>query len=376
MTGAHAEPADRIRQALHLAQIGRASAAVPLLRQLLAEDPGDVAALRALAHCLHQAGHHDEMLSVAEQAAALVPADPIVHRQRAMALLELRRTGAALDAATEARRLDPHDFRNDVTLAQALLAAGGTARIVAAGAAADRARRLAPQEPIAHLVAGDALRRMADFRRARQAYRTALALDPENADTLHRLGAVDADRGRALRSSALLGDTLRAAPHDPDVLHTATSGARRALWLLTDAATVPLVVAVVVAAACREQVAGTSGALLAVAPVLLGVAAAAAFLRWRWRRLAAATRTLIRRNLWRVTFAFAVLRLAAITLSGLLIVVDPAPGSGSGLRAVATPLTTVPLLLLMLRVRNRFAAEFYFLLRRCWFRLRVRWAGR
>ncbi|GAA0463646.1 hypothetical protein Aca07nite_59790 [Actinoplanes capillaceus] len=333
--------------------------------------------MRALAHCLHQAGQYDEMLSVAEQAAALVPADSAVHRQRAMALLELRRTRAALDAATEARRLGPHDFRNDVTLAEALLAAGGTARIVAAWAAADRARRLAPQEPIAHLVAGDALRRMADFRRARQAYRTALALDPESAITLHRLGAVDSDRGRALRSSALLGDSLRAAPHDPDVLRTATSGARRALWLLTDAATVPLVVAVVAAAACREQVAGSVGVLLAVVSLLLGVAAAAAFLRWRWRRLAPATRTLIRRNLWRrVTFVFAVLRLAAIALSGLLTVVDPATGSGSGLRAVATPLTTVPLLLLMLRVRNWFAAEFYFLLRRRWFRLWVRWAGR
>ncbi|MBW6433443.1 tetratricopeptide repeat protein [Actinoplanes hulinensis] len=376
MTGAHPESAVQIRQALHLAQIGRASAAVPVLRRLLAEDPGDVAALRALAYCLHQAGRYDEMLSVAEQAAALVPADPAVHRQRAMALLELRRTRAAIDAATEARRLDPHDFRNDVTLAEALLAAGGTARIVAAGAAADRARRMAPQEPIVHLVTGDVLRRMADFRGARQAYRAALALDPESTVALHRLGAVDSDRGRALRSSALLGDTLRAAPHDTDVLRTATSGARRALWLLTDAATVPLVVAVVVAAACREQVAGTAGVLLAVAPVLLGVAAAVVFLRWRLRRLAPAARTLIRRNLWRVTFGVAVLRLAAIALSGLLIVVDPAPGSGSGLRAVATPLTTVPLLLLALRVRNWFAAEFYFLLRRSWFRLRVRWAGR
>ncbi|MBB3095709.1 tetratricopeptide (TPR) repeat protein [Actinoplanes campanulatus] len=376
MTGAHADPAVQIRQALHLAQVGRASAAVPVLRRLLAEDPGNVAALRALAHCLQQAGRYDEMLSVAEQAAALVPADPAAHRQRAIALLQLRRTRAALDAATEARRLGPHDFINDVTLAHALLAAGGTARIVAAGAAADRARRLAPQESSVHLATGDALRRMADFRGARQAYRTALALDPESALALQRLGAVDADRGRALRSSALLSDTLRVTPHDPDVLHTATSGARRALWLLTDAATVPLVAAVVTAVVCRAQVAGTAGALLAAVPLLLGVAAAAAFLRWRWRRLAPAARTLIRRNLWRVTFAFAVLRLAAIALSGLLTVADPAPGSGSGLRAVATPLTTVPLLLLMLRLRNRFASEFYFLLRRCWFRLRVRWAGR
>ncbi|MBO3738737.1 tetratricopeptide repeat protein [Actinoplanes flavus] len=360
--GGPADPADRIRQALHLAQIGRASAAVPMLRRLLAEDPDDVEALRALAHCLHRTGRYDQMLAVAEQAAVLAPADPAVHRQRATALLELGGTRAALDAATEARRLDPSDFRNEVTLAQALLAAGGTARIVAASAAAERARRLAPHEPVAHLVAGDALRRMADFRGARQAYRTALALDPEDADTLHRLGAVDADRGRALRSSALLGDTLRAAPHDPDVLRTATSAARRAWWLLTDAATVPLVAGVVVAAAGRDRVAGTVG-------VLLGVAAAGAFLRWRLRRLAAATRTLIRRNLLRPAFAFAVLRLAAVTLSGLLIVVDPA------LRAVATPLTTIPVLLLMLRVRNRFAAEFSFLLRRCWFRLRVRWAG-
>jgi tetratricopeptide (TPR) repeat protein len=371
MSAGLTESAAQLQRARHLAEVGRLGDAAPLLQRLLADDPDDTEALGVLAYCLGRAGRYAEMLAVVEQAATLVPADPAVHRQRSRALLELGRTRAAVDAALQACRLDPQNFHSELVLAQALLAAGGTGNIVAAAAAGDRARRLAPDDPLPHIMAGDVLRRMAEFRRARQAYRVAVALDPENPLALYRLAAVDSDRGRALSASGLLGDTLRAAPNDPDVARTATRGARRALWLLTDVATVPLVLAFVAAIACRTQLTGTAGVLLASVSVLLGMGAAASFLRWRLGRLPAATRTLIRRNLWRVTFAAAMLRVVAIALGALLQAVDPVAGPDSAVRAVAMPLMAVPLILLLLRARNWFAAEFYYLLRRFWFRLRM-----
>nr|MDT0658309.1 hypothetical protein [Micromonospora sp. DSM 115978] len=357
-----------LERALQLANLGRLGAAVPLVQRVLGTDPGNTTALQILAYILHRAGRFAEMLAVTEQAAALAPADPGTHRQRARALQGLGRARDAVIAAREAHRLDPQDFRNDVVLADALLDAGGTRNIVAAGAATARARRLAPEEVDAHLAEGDVQRRMAEFGRAGRAYRQALALEPESPRALYRLATLDSDRGRALRASPMLSGTLQAAPTDPAALVAATYGARRALWLLTDAGCVPLLIAAVFAAAWRDERAGPGW--VAVLAVLVGVGVTGGFLRWRLGRLAAPTRTLIRANLRRPTFLLAPLRLMAVVLGGLFLALDLAPGTDSGLGTAAIVLVMVPFLLLVLRVRNWLLNEAYYLLRRLWFRLR------
>ncbi|MDG4828807.1 hypothetical protein O7627_05735 [Solwaraspora sp. WMMD1047] len=376
--GADTAPAaagDRTRhavaRALQLANLGRLGEAVPLVQQVLATEPENVSALHVLAYILQRAGRYAEMLAVARQAAALAPDDPTTHRQLARAWQGLGRAREAVAAAGEAHRLDPEDFRNDVVLADALLAAGGTRNIVAAGAATHRARQLAPDEVDAHLAEGDVQRRMAEFGRAGRAYRHGLALEPDNPRALYKLATLDSDRGRALRASPLLGGTLQAAPTDPTALTAATYGARRALWLLTDAATVLLLVAAIFTGNWRSEQAGPAGVAVGVLAVLVGVGGTGWFLRWRLGRLAGPTRTLIRRNLRRPTFLLAGVRLVGVALGGLLLAVDPAPGEESGLDAAAIVLIMVPFLLLVLRARNWLLNEAYYLLRRLWFRART-----
>jgi tetratricopeptide (TPR) repeat protein len=359
-----------LERALHLAALGRVADALPLVTETLAAQPDSVYALQVLAYCHQRTARYADMLDAVERATALAPASAANHRQRARALVRLSRTREAVEAATEARRLDPHDVRGELVLADALLAAGGTRNIRAAAAATARARRLDPQDVDAHITDGHVQRRMAEFGRARAAYRRALAIEPENPSALYWLGSLDSDRGRALRAEPLLGDTLRAEPTDRAALHAATLGARRSIWLLTDFTCVLLLITVILVATWRDNVAGWAGVAGALATVALGAGAATAFLRWRLRLLSGPTRTLIRANLRRFSFALAPLRPVSMAVGGLLVSLSPDPHSGTGLAGAAVPLTLWPMLLLMLRARNWLANELYFAVRRTWFRVR------
>lgn len=359
----------QLGKALHLAQLGRLGEAVPLVQQVLATDPANVHALRILAYCLQRAGRFADMLTVVQTAVAAAPNDPGVHRQRARALRGLGQLREAVTAARTARALDPEDYRNELVLADALLAAGGTRNILSAAEATARARKQAPESVEAHLVEGDVQRRMAEFGRARTAYQRALALEPESPHALYRLGTLDATRGRALRASPALGGTLRAAPTDPDALHAATLGARRAFWLLTDACQLPLLAVAIFVSAWRSDHDGAGGVAVGLATVVAGVAGAVAFVRWRMSRLSAPIRTLVRTNLRRPTFALAPLRPLAMALGALVFAVDPDPSGEDGLAVAGIMLTMAPLVFLVVRTRDWLLAELYYLLRRVWFRL-------
>jgi len=243
---------DLVRRALHLAEVGRVPEAYPLLAEALRADPEDPTVQLAIAHCYQLQGRWSNMLTMLDLAVRRAPADPQVHRKRSVALRELGRVSEALAAAEQARALDPHDARNEIVRAEALLRRRGTRAVLGALAAAVRARELDPQSVWAHLTEASVWRRMAEFGRARAAYQEALRLAPENPTALHGLATLDGARGRAVRAEAVLGGMLAAAPTDPAALRAARIGARQALWLLTDLGCLVLLVAAVLVGAAQE----------------------------------------------------------------------------------------------------------------------------
>ena len=351
----------------HLLAVGRPDDATPLVQRHLAEHPDDVVALVLLSACRHAAGHHDEAMAVAAHAAALAPDLPLPHRHFATLLVKVGRGREGLAAARTARELDPEDHRHELLMVYALLAVGGTGNITAAERAAERARRLAPEEPAVHLAEGDVQRRMARFGAARTAYERALALAPDDPLALFSLAEMDAGRGYAVSASPLLTATLAAAPTDELVVRTATRSARAALWLITDIASLLLVVTSLTTMMLRTQLGGPAGVVAGLVTAAGGIAAAAAYVRWRLRALTAPTRMLIRQHLRRPTFALAVLRLAATAVAAVLNAVDPDPAGSGGVKVFAIPATSLPFILLLLRARNWFAREVSWLVRRAWF---------
>lgn len=358
-----------LQQALSLAEVNRLDAAMPLVHRALAADPDDVTALTVLAYCLSMAGRHEEVLAVTRQAAALAPDDSQVHQLQARALVGLHHYRAAIAAAREGHRLAPDDAQSSLTLAIALAAVGNTRNILAAAVAVARARALAPENPDVHFFDGYLQFRMAEFGRARAAYRHALSLAPEDETALLALACLDIDRGRALLGTSAMGDSLHAAPTDDVVLRTATVSARAVLWLLTDIACVPLAAAVIAAVLFREEIAGPVGVGCAVASVLAGVSTARAFLRSRLRRLPAQIRTLIRAKLFGIFFLPAVLRMVAMVAGMLLLALSPDPGADSVYETTASVLGFAPLVLMLVTTSSRLATAIGFVLRRGWYRL-------
>ena len=359
----------RLHRAVQLASLGRLADAVPIVHGVLGEQPDNVTALQVLAYCMQVEGRFEEMLATARRAVSLAPDDPGPHRQVAQAEVELGRARDGVDAAREARRLDPHDVRNELVLATVSLAAGRTAGILAAEAAVGRARRLAPEDLAVHLCDGAVRQRMGEFGRARAAYRHALSLEPDNADALRHLAALDAARHRAHPALALLGDTVQEAPTDAGVVRGATFGVQRLLWLLTGVACLPLLGVAVLVVTWRDLAGGAAGVAGALATVVLAVAGMAAFVRTRLRRLPHASRVLIRTNLFKRPVGTALLRPVSMTLGLVLLALTPRTGIGEVLVAVALALVVGPLLLLVPMAYALLITEAYLLARRLWFRL-------
>ncbi|ROT32694.1 lipopolysaccharide assembly protein LapB [Micromonospora sp. HM5-17] len=362
-----------VERALHLAEIGRVPEAYPLLAEALRTNPEDPFVQLAIAHCYQLQGRWSNMLTMVDLAVRRAPMDPQVHRKRSVALRELGRIPEAVAAAEQARTLDPDDARNEIVRAEALLRQTGTRAVLAALAATTRARELDPQSVWAHLTEASVQRRMAEFGRARAAYREALRLAPDNPTALHGLATLDSMRGRAVRADPALGGMLQVAPTDPAALRAATRGARQVLWLLTDLGCLLLLLAAVVVG-----IAQSLPTRLVAAAVGLGVTGAATLgvlvlLWWRMRRLSAPIRTLIRTNLRRPTFVAAPLRLVALVLAMLLMNLGPNPPEV--VEIVGPVLVATPMLTLLVRWRTRALRELGWFLRRWWFRLAAMRSG-
>ncbi|WP_436494817.1 tetratricopeptide repeat protein [Actinokineospora sp. HUAS TT18] len=171
-----AEPIDAVlAQAAELTAAGRPEVAIDILRPVIADHPDHPEAWCRLAAALLDSGRPQDCLDAAKRAITL--GEPSwAHRLASLALTELGRHDQAAVSAKEAARRDPGDWRNHVTLAEAL----GPTSPPDALEAARRAVIAAPDEPRVHEVLGAAAARVRDFPLAKRAYSDALRLDPAN----------------------------------------------------------------------------------------------------------------------------------------------------------------------------------------------------
>jgi tetratricopeptide (TPR) repeat protein len=169
-------------QAARLTAEGRPESAIAVLRPALELYPDHSAAWCRLSAAQLDAGDPTGSLDAAKRAMTLGERS-WGHRLASLALVELGRHAEAVVSAREAVRRDPADWRCHVTLAEAL-AHEEPAEAVSAGRAAVE---LAPDEPRAYEVLGDAAVATHEWLDAERAYRAALRLDPGNADATAKL---------------------------------------------------------------------------------------------------------------------------------------------------------------------------------------------
>jgi tetratricopeptide (TPR) repeat protein len=165
------ERREALQRAGALADVGRLEDAAAVYGELLRAEPDDVPALCGLSRCLGKMGRPADGLDLANRAAALAPASDWPHRLRSAHLLLLGRPRLALDAARDARALDPSGFVAMLSVLEAQLA------LRSGPAAAETASAMVeshPGEPESHNAVGRAAMLRREWLRAEAAFREAL----------------------------------------------------------------------------------------------------------------------------------------------------------------------------------------------------------
>jgi tetratricopeptide (TPR) repeat protein len=366
MTTANVDPG--IERARALLEVGRAEQAVEHLIRVVTVQPGSVEALCLLALAYGKLGQSAAALAAAEQALALAPNDEWAHRLRADALNGLGRFREAVAEAERAVQLAPSLWQTHVMYAQSLLTPRSELfvrpGIRAAARACRRARELAPNEADVHLISGLVYDRMGDSRAARAAWRRATALDHENSAARHNLAAAHLDSWRPVAAAAMHGAALAAAPTDKDLVRFAPTFARSVLWRIFDLTSLTWLAMYVVALIVLDEIQSQLSLHVVLAAVALSLFAAyVAVVRSVLRRASPATRTLIRANLARPTFALAAIGIIATLVS---VAVFGATGGGPLAGAFALP-AFFAVLISAIRVRNRILFVAWRFARRAWY---------
>lgn len=154
--------------------------AVGHLRRAKSVAPDAVALRAQLAHCHAVQGNAEAAIDVYRQFLSRNPPDTlVVWREMAELALRLRRLDSAEHALQEIIRLEPDDDWAYAMLAQSQMPSTRAPR-----AAVENARKAVERAPTAsnHYILGTAYYHNKDFSRARDALRSAIELEPENAE--------------------------------------------------------------------------------------------------------------------------------------------------------------------------------------------------
>jgi len=182
------KPADRLyRRAMEAASRGRVSEAIHRYRELLALEPGHLAARNNLSVLLETTGDPEEALDQLTQALQAAPDDVNLLVSRGAIFGRLKRYSEAEHDLRKALRLEPQHALAHLTLGLILWRRG------LPGAAAEALRRaiaLEPENATAQYYLGEALNQAGDLVGARAALERAGALAPEAARTWRLLGRV------------------------------------------------------------------------------------------------------------------------------------------------------------------------------------------
>jgi predicted O-linked N-acetylglucosamine transferase (SPINDLY family) len=188
---------------------GRASEAVPPLRQALLAAPRHGAALEHLGLAHLMLGQFVEAESALASAAAMPGAPASVLMRLGIAILEQGRPAEALPALRQALALDPQETNCHLNLGRALAQAGDGA------GARDHFRtvlRLAPRNADAAFNLGVIALQRDELEEARQWFEQVLAHSPQYVDALVSLGIVLQKQTRLDEAAARLRQALALAP--------------------------------------------------------------------------------------------------------------------------------------------------------------------
>jgi tetratricopeptide (TPR) repeat protein len=172
--------------------------------------PTEIEALSDAAAIALDLGDHWESIRLTEQVLNREPRHFGAQATRARALAANRRWGDARLAAEELRRQYPNVWAAHSEYALIDIEIRAVTKWTVE--AAREGVRLAPDEPMAHVIAGDVHLTLREVRSAAAAYREALRLDPNHSHARHNLAVAERSRVGTAATGSAFADVLGMSP--------------------------------------------------------------------------------------------------------------------------------------------------------------------
>jgi tetratricopeptide (TPR) repeat protein len=188
----------------------RMKEAIPMLEQLVHDDPANPVFRESLARSLRHQGQLEPAIKLYREAVAISPGDAEAWYNLGVALEEAGHAEEGGIALREALRRDAKRPEAHNTLGIAFTSEGN---LKAAEGEFREALAIDPRNARAFNNLGNTMRAMNRFDEAREAYRQAIAVAPAYADPLNGLGVIDVQQDRPREAIAEFDAALRIAPN-------------------------------------------------------------------------------------------------------------------------------------------------------------------
>jgi tetratricopeptide (TPR) repeat protein len=200
---------NRLRRANSAVRDRRYAEALPILREVLAEDPGNAFATLVLGSAHMAQGDNASAIRFFKRYLELVPTSAYAHQWLAICHVRRGEQDAALREAEAALAIDPR-FSDVRVLKAGVLASRG--RHADAVAELRQAIATDPEKLVLRLDLAKVLAEAGRQDEAEQEYRELLQRRPDDPDALVGLGVLEAERGRLAEAEARLRRALERAP--------------------------------------------------------------------------------------------------------------------------------------------------------------------
>ena len=220
--------AELLGRARVMKNLRRFDDAVPLLHQVLAQDPQNYEALCLLGFCLLNLDRKKEALEYTRQALAANPSGDWGHRLHAAVLMQLGKKRQALAAAREAMRIAPYLIESQSLLVEVLVE---NRKYKEAKGVAERMREQNPDVGDSHHALGSVALGKRRWKEAEAHYRKALELEPNEWVYLNNLAVAIQHRwGRKKEAVELFGMAARTDPRAKEARENVVSSSRGYVW--------------------------------------------------------------------------------------------------------------------------------------------------